>query len=92
MGGYNNTPMKIKYRHLLVICLTLTLSGLAFAEPNEDARVKQRVTDVFSQQYQVQRLLEIEAALARIQADLGIIPDWAAEELTKVVGRRDRPE
>jgi len=83
MGGYNNTPIKIKYRHLLVICLTLTLSGLAFAEPNEDARVKQRVTDVFSQQYQVQRLLEIEAALARIQADLGIIPDWAAEELTK---------
>ena len=76
MGGYNNTPIKIKYRHLLVICLTLTLSGLAFAEPNEDARVKQRVTDVFSQQYQVQRLLDIEAALARIQADLGIIPDW----------------
>ncbi len=30
----------------------------------------------------VERFLEVEAALARVEADLGIIPEWAAEEIS----------
>ena len=36
---------------------------------------------VFSDENQLQRYLDIEAALARVQARLGIIPGWAADEI-----------
>lgn len=39
--------------------------------------------DVFSEERFVERFLEVEAALARVQADIGLIPEWAAEEITE---------
>jgi len=38
---------------------------------------------VFSDETRIQRYLDIEAALARVQARLGIIPREAAEEICK---------
>ena len=35
----------------------------------------------FSEERFVERFLEVEAALARVQADVGMVPEWAAEEL-----------
>lgn len=75
--------MKFKCVYPFITGLTLAISGLTFAAADEGVLVKQRVTEVFSQQHQIQRLLEVEAALARVQAALDIIPSWAAEELTK---------
>lgn len=72
--------MKIQNVYPLIVCLVLASSGVASAD---QTRIKQKVIEVFSRQNQVQRLLEIEAALARVQAELAIIPGWAAEELTK---------
>ncbi|QDP02649.1 lyase family protein [Thalassotalea sp. PS06] len=46
------------------------------------AYAKKPVESVFTERYATQQILSIEAALARAQAELGIIPDWAAEELT----------
>lgn len=37
---------------------------------------------VFSAQTKTQKVLDVESALARSQARLGIIPDWAAAEIT----------
>ncbi|MFB6311024.1 MAG: adenylosuccinate lyase family protein [Salinirussus sp.] len=39
--------------------------------------------EIFSEERFIERFLEVEAALARVQADLGIIPAWAAEEITE---------
>ena len=39
--------------------------------------------DVFSDEQRVQNYLDIEAALARVQARLGIIPQEAAEEICR---------
>ncbi|AOS96516.1 3-carboxy-cis,cis-muconate cycloisomerase [Microbulbifer aggregans] len=39
------------------------------------------VSDIFSAESKTQKVLDIEAALASAQAELGIIPDWAAKEL-----------
>ena len=83
MANCKRYAMKIEYIYSLFACLAIGFNGLTFADPNEGARAKQRVAEIFSRQYQVQRLLDIEAALARVQADLNIIPDWAAEELTR---------
>ena len=38
---------------------------------------------VFCDKYRYQRWIEIEAAMASAQADLGMIPKWAAEALTE---------
>jgi len=38
---------------------------------------------IFCDKYRYQRWIEIEAALASSQADLGIIPDWAAKAINK---------
>lgn len=43
---------------------------------------KANVSEVFSPDNKTQKVLDIEAALARAQAKLGIIPDWAAQELS----------
>ncbi len=37
---------------------------------------------IFSTSSQWQSWLDVEAALARVQADLGMIPDWAAKKIT----------
>ncbi|WP_237068016.1 lyase family protein [Microbulbifer guangxiensis] len=40
-----------------------------------------QVSDIFSPENQTQKVLDIEAALASAQADLDIIPQWAAREI-----------
>lgn len=40
--------------------------------------------DIFDDRMTVQRWLDVEAALARVQADLGIIPEAAATEIVRV--------
>jgi 3-carboxy-cis,cis-muconate cycloisomerase len=37
----------------------------------------------FSEERFVERVLEVEAALASVQADLGIVPEWAAAEIAE---------
>ena len=41
------------------------------------------VSDIFKSSNANQIVMDIEAALARAQASQGIIPLWAAEEITK---------
>ncbi len=49
--------------------------GAAFSAPE--------VAALFSDENRVQKWLDVEAALARAQAELGIIPPWAAEEIAR---------
>ncbi|UCD87307.1 MAG: adenylosuccinate lyase family protein, partial [Desulfobacterales bacterium] len=44
---------------------------------------------IFCDKYRYQRWIEIEAALASAQAELGIIPEWAAEALNEKVHLRN---
>jgi adenylosuccinate lyase len=43
----------------------------------------QEARKIFCDKYRYQRWLDIEAALASAQADLGIIPEWAAEAINE---------
>ena len=43
----------------------------------------QEARKIFCDKYRYQRWLDIEAALASVQADLGIIPKWAAETINE---------
>lgn len=47
-----------------------------------DRQGSQEMRDIFDEQATIQRWLDVEAALARAQATCGIIPAWAAEEIT----------
>ena len=40
--------------------------------------------EIFSEGGRLRRMLEVEAALARAQAQLGMVPQWAAEAITEV--------
>ena len=40
--------------------------------------------EIFSEGGRLKRMLEVEAALARAQAQLGMVPQWAAESITEV--------
>jgi adenylosuccinate lyase len=64
--------MKIVSSILFSLALTYPLSSVA----------KQSVSNVFAADNKTQIVLDIEAALARAQAQLDIIPQWAADELT----------
>ena len=39
------------------------------------------VVDIFKPDYRNQLFMDVEVALAEAQAELGIIPDWAAKEI-----------
>ena len=43
---------------------------------------EETVSDIFKPNYKNQLFMDIEAALAEAQSDLGIIPIWAAEEIS----------
>lgn len=47
-----------------------------------EAQDVEKVSDVFKTNYSDQMIMNIEAALARAQASQGIIPEWAAVEIT----------
>lgn len=43
----------------------------------------QEARKIFCDKYRYQRWIEIEATLALVQAELGIIPDWAAKDINE---------
>ena len=47
-----------------------------------EAENVETVSEVFKTNYSNQMIMDIEAALARAQASQGIIPEWAAKEIT----------
>ena len=49
----------------------------------KDAFGTPEMRDVFNETEYIERFMEAEAALARAQADLGVIPEEAAEEITE---------
>jgi adenylosuccinate lyase len=71
---------------LLVTGLTFTPSLKAFAQ------VPKKMSDVFSGAASNQILLDIEAALARAQARLGIIPQASADEINRKANIKYLPE
>lgn len=48
-----------------------------------DSWSTQKMRDVFCEENRIQKWLDVEAALAKAQAELGIIPDEAAAEISK---------
>ena len=60
-------------RKLSFILLLLLFNFVLNAQNN--------VTDIFKADYRNQLFMDVEVALAEAQAELGIIPDWAAKEI-----------
>ena len=60
-------------KFLLAFCIGSSCS-FVFAE--------ETVSDIFKPNYKNQLFIDVEAALAEAQSDLGIIPSWAAEEIS----------
>tara|TARA_B100001059_G_scaffold141712_1_gene141704 strand:- start:993 stop:2360 length:1368 start_codon:yes stop_codon:yes gene_type:complete len=60
-------------KFLLAFCIGSSCS-FVFAE--------ETVSDIFKPNYKNQLFMDVEAALAEAQSDLGIIPSWAAEEIS----------
>ena len=57
-----------------LLCFSIALSSLFVFS-------KDTVSDIFKPHYRNQLFLNVEAALAEAQSELGIIPAWAAEEI-----------
>jgi adenylosuccinate lyase len=81
----NHNPYNIWMKNiLLTISFTLCLFSIS----------ENQVADVFKSNYKNQLFMEVEAALAEAQAELGIIPQWAADEIklkanTKYLQQKD---
>ena len=65
---YNNYMKKYLLSFLIIS------SGAIFAEDN--------VANIFKASYKNQLFMDVEVALAEAQSDLGIIPSWAANEIS----------
>ncbi len=65
---YNNWMKNILLTFSFSLCL------FSFSE--------NQVADVFKSQYRNQLFMDVEAALAQAQAELEIIPQWAADEIS----------
>ena len=66
----------------LLVATAFTCLATTPALANAEEKVRS-ISDIFSDENKTQKVLDIEAALAAAQADLGIIPEWAATELNK---------
>ena len=81
----NHNPYNIWMKNiLLTISFTLCLFSIS----------ENQVADVFKSNYKNQLFMDVEAALAEAQAELGIIPQWAADEIklkanTKYLQQKD---
>jgi len=75
--------MKHFFGPALLLPLLFLGQFLPLTSPARAAEAPTTVRAVFDAAHEVQTLLDIEAALARSQASLDIIPDWAAEEITR---------
>ena len=61
--------------HYLILALLVLLSLITSTASGKD------VATHFEHEQQTQMLMDIEAAMARAQADNGVIPQWAAREI-----------
>jgi len=81
----NHNPYNIWMKNIL-LTISFTFCLFSFSE--------NQVTDVFKSNYKNQLFMDVEAALAEAQAELGIIPQWAADEIklkanTKYLQQKD---
>jgi len=56
--------------------------------PIEGRYGREKVKDIFQEENKLQKILEVEAALARAHAKVGNIPKDAANEITKKVNEK----
>ena len=70
----NHNPYNILMKKFLLAFCIASSSLFVFTE--------ETVSDIFKSNYKNQLFMDIEAALAEAQSDLGIIPIWAAEEIS----------
>ena len=75
----------------MLICLLVTVL-IFISSFRASAQATKKMSDVFSNANSNQILLNIEAALARAQAKLGIIPHAAAEEINRKANIKYLPE
>ncbi|RZO28822.1 MAG: hypothetical protein EVA97_01570 [SAR86 cluster bacterium] len=68
----NHNPYNIWMKNIL-LTISFTFCLFSFSE--------NQVADVFKSNYKNQLFMDVEAALAEAQAELGIIPQWAADEI-----------
>ena len=81
----NHNPYNIWMKNILLI-ISFTFCLISFSE--------NQVADVFKSNYKNQLFMDVEAALAEAQAEIGIIPQWAADEIklkanTKYLQQKD---
>ena len=69
----NHNPYNNWMKNIL-LTFSFTLCLFSFCE--------NQVVDVFKSQYRNQLFMDVEAALAQAQAELEIIPQWAADEIS----------
>ena len=77
--------MAVIRKILTASALTLLASASTLSSAEEKVL---SVSDIFSPETKTQKVLDIEAALATAQAEVGMIPNWAAEELSKKASTR----
>ena len=68
----NHNPYNIWMKNIL-LTISFTFCLFSFSE--------NQVADVFKSNYKNQLFMDVEVALAEAQAELGIIPQWAADEI-----------
>lgn len=78
-----------KLNLILPFLLSLMTAGWLNAQAADEA---DSVEAVFAAEWQTQKVLDVEAALAKAQADLGLIPGWAAEEIAQKADARYAPQ
>ena len=81
----NHNPYNIWMKNIL-LTISFTFCLFSFSE--------NQVADVFKSNYKNQLFMDVEAALAEAQAEIGIIPQWAADEIklkanTKYLQQKD---
>ena len=81
----NLNPYNIWMKNIL-LTISFTFCLFSFSE--------NQVADVFKSNYKNQLFMDVEVALAEAQAELGIIPQWAADEIklkanTKYLQQKD---
>ena len=75
---YNNYMKKILITFIFILPLII----------NAD----KKVADIFSPEYRNQLFMDVEVALAEAQAELGIIPEWAANEIKSKANLKHTPK
>ena len=75
-----------------LIAGTFFLTALTMAHGVSLAAAPAKMKDVFSKAHSTQMILDIEAALARAEAKLGVIPQKAADEINKKAQLKYVPE